>query len=1044
MLPKAIAFFLILFLPLALQGQENPDTLYAQADIYSQEGSFDQAYILYENASALYLDESAYLRYLQTRIEMAKVSQFTSVADRSMIPDIFSAIPDLLASGDLPKIEIATAQYYTTLGQYHRTITGNYPEALANFENAMSICDTLGSSADNQRLEILVERSQILANQERFNEAIADAQQGLELTQRLHGEQSAAVGPRYYNLGFIYYRKGHYQTAENLIKRGIEILISNNGPPMQIALGYNNLSAIFVAQMDLREAEENAIKFESIVKDILGPEHEAMGVLHWDMGQLYLNLQRHELAIETLSKAITIFENRFGSDYQQLPDLYHQLGAAYDGTSNCSEAEMYHEKGLSLKRRLFSGQPSKIIESYRYITQHYIDCNQPDQAKIFLDKSLPFRDSLDEGSLASSWLHELEGSYYFNQDSFLAGARAQHRALWTLAEKSAPSNLSENPDPESIFNTLYAAENSTKKSQALVAYWQQTEHPGDLSVTETNLKYADQLIDKLRSEYQSAESKIFLQQKARDHYDTSLDFAFNAWQKTRNFRFIEAAWNTSEKSRSLVLMEALKSQPASNFDIPEKIIQQQADLKDDISFLESSMLEAREYQDTQAIYSILERYSAKKEQFQTLANEIARDYPAYFELTTNLTPVSLKSLQTQLDDDDIFLEYFVGTESVYRFTIMGDTVHLTRLGHIDSLESDLNPWIALQQNVNSILERPSEIISETEYHAEKLYHFLFDGLQNLLSTPRDLIIVADQKLGYLSFDALVQPREQNADRYLIFDHSIRYAYSATQFAETIASLDFDAIQFAGFAPSYGDPDADVKNLLASRLYRDGNYNLPGARTEVMEIQQVLGGEIFTDDLATEGTFKQKVNRFDILHLSLHGVLNDVDPLYSKLVFAPDTLEDGFLNVHEIYPLDLQSDLVVLSACNTGQGTLAKGEGIMSLSRAFSYAGSPRMIASLWKADDATTSDIMVAFYKFLDSGLSVHQALRQAKLQFLSTSKVPTLRHPYFWSPFVLYDQHQSKKPKFSILKTLSAGILFLALIILVVRRFSKSDQEKA
>lgn len=1043
MYQRAIAFFLILLLPVVLQGQENPDTLFARAGMYSQEGSFDQAYKLYQDASRMYLDQSSYLKYLQSRIEMAKASQFTSIADRSMIPEILSAIPDMVASGDLPKMDIAMAQYYTTLGQYHRTITGNYPEALSNFENAMIICDTLGISADNQRLEILVERSQILANQERFDDAISDAREGLEITKKIYDEESAAVGPRYYNLGFIYYRKGHYQTAEKLIKKGIEILLSNNGPPMQIALGYNNLSAIFVAQMDLREAEENALKFENIVKDILGPEHEAMGVLNWDMGQLYLNLQRHELAIESLSKAISIFENRFGADYQQLPDLYHQLGAAYDGVNNCYEAEKHHEKGLSLKRRLFSEEPSKIIESYRYITQHYIDCNQPDQAKIFLDKSLPYRDSLDEGSLASSWLHELEGSYYFSKDSFLPSADAQHHALWTLAEKSAPDNLSENPDPASIFNTLYAAENSTKKSQSLAAYWRRTENTGDLSAALNNLKYADQLIDKLRSEYHNSESKIFLQQKARDHYNTTIDFAFSAWQKTQDLRFIEVAWTSSEKSRSLVLMEALKSQPASNFDIPEDIIQQQADLRDDISFLESSMLEAREYQDTQAIYAALEKHSAKKEQLQLLTTEISRDYPSYFELTTDLTPISIMSLQTYLDEDDILLEYFVGTESVYRFTITQQSVHFNRLGPVDSLQSNLNPWITLQQNVNTILQRPSEIIVETNDHAERLYHFLFDGLEELLANSRELIIVADQTLGYLSFDALVEPMEQNPDRYLIFNHSVRYAYSATQFAETVASLDFNGIEFAGFAPSYGDPSVDVKNLLVSRLYRDGNYNLPGARTEVVQIQQLLGGEIFTDDQATEKNFKQQVNRFDILHLSLHGILNDIDPLYSKLVFAPDSLEDGFLNVHEIYPLDLQTDLVVLSACNTGQGTLAKGEGIMSLSRAFSYAGSPRMIASLWKADDATTSDIMVQFYKLLDSGLSVHQALRQAKLQFLTTSKVPTLRHPYFWSPFVLYDQHQTENRKFPILKTLGASFLLLAFIMLILRRSGGSNQKK-
>ena len=161
-----------------------------------------------------------------------------------------------------------------------------------------------------------------------------------------------------------------------------------------------------------------------------------------------------------------------------------------------------------------------------------------------------------------------------------------------------------------------------------------------------------------------------------------------------------------------------------------------------------------------------------------------------------------------------------------------------------------------------------------------------------------------------------------------------------------------------------------------------------------------------------------------------------NPLYSKLVFAPsDSLEDGFLNVHEIYPLNLNADLVVLSACNTGQGKIEKGEGIMSLSRAFSYAGSPRMIASLWKADDATTSQIMVGLYKMMNDGYSIHEALREAKLKFLTDQKVTAFRHPYFWSGFVLYDQHADTLRKLPILRILGTSLLLLSMIALFIRQ---------
>ena len=853
---RAPALLLLLLFSGILYGQIPPDSLFLRAQQQDQSGSFDQAYKLYDEASTLFLSQGDYGRYLQARVAMAKTTQFTSIADRGMIPEILAPLKNLVDDGSIPHSNPDLASYYITLGQYHRTITGNYPEAISNFDSAMVICDRIGPDLDDQRLEILVERSQIFANQERFDEAAEDARAGLNLAQRLYGESSIEVGPRYYNLGFIYYRKGHFQTAENLIKEGIRILIENGGLPMQIALGYNNLSAIFVAQMDLKEAEENAIKFENIVGDILGPEHEANGVINWDMGLLYLNLQQFDQAIEKLSNAITIFENRFGSQYQQLPDLYHQLGAAFDGIQDCTQAETYHMQGLKLKESLFDEEAAKLLESYRYITQHYIDCGLLSDAEVYLNKSIALRDSLNPKSLSTSWMYELEGSFFFSQDSFLHSATAQHHALWTLSEEDSIPSLEKNPASSSLYNILYAAESSMKKSKALTEIWFTTQNDADLGIAKENLQYTDELIDRLRSQYQDSESKIFLQQKARDHYETTLNLSVEALAQTGDEAFLKMAWETSEKSRSLILMEALKTQPPESFDIPAEVIQQQSDLRDDISFLESQMLEAIEYQDTTTWQRKLAEYSEVKQHLQDIRAKIAKDYPDFYEFTTRLEPIDLKTLQSYLKQDDLFLEYFIGRNNAFRISITDRAIQVDRLGPIDSLTSHLEHWIAIQQDVNPILDDPVKLIRQSDLHAAALYRYLFDGMENALSTARNLIIVADQKLGYLSFDALVNLNGESDKRYLIFDHSVRYAYSGTQFAHSEDQFQFSNSTFGGFAPSYVDQESDLKNLLVSRIYREGNFNLPGARAEVEQLQKITGGKIFVDDQATEHAFKQ--------------------------------------------------------------------------------------------------------------------------------------------------------------------------------------------
>ena len=138
-----------------------------------------------------------------------------------------------------------------------------------------------------------------------------------------------------------------------------------------------------------------------------------------------------------------------------------------------------------------------------------------------------------------------------------------------------------------------------------------------------------------------------------------------------------------------------------------------------------------------------------------------------------------------------------------------------------------------------------------------------------------------------------------------------------------------------------------------------------------------------------------------LHLAMHALTEDAHPLQSKLIFSQtnDTLEDNFLNVYEIYGLDLNAELAVLSACNTGYGTLVRGEGPASLAQAFAYAGCPSVVMSKWRADDAASSTLMIAFFNYLKEGMSKSAALQQAQADYLAAAD-PAHAHPYFWSNF--------------------------------------------
>jgi CHAT domain-containing protein len=280
-----------------------------------------------------------------------------------------------------------------------------------------------------------------------------------------------------------------------------------------------------------------------------------------------------------------------------------------------------------------------------------------------------------------------------------------------------------------------------------------------------------------------------------------------------------------------------------------------------------------------------------------------------------------------------------------------------------------------------------------------------------------LVIIPDGRLGYLPFQVLIDNRQlEGVDDYrklpyVINNYEVRYEYSSTLLlAEHTPKQQRGG--FLGFAPQYGEGGGGISVRSAAEedvLAEDAAEvvrlaPLKFTKTEVEEISRLFAGQSNTGELATETAFKTEAPKHNILHLAMHAHTSDKNPMYSRLIFQQGETaggEDGMLHAYELYNMSLQADLVVLSACETGAGKLQNGEGIMSLSRAFKYAGCPNIVMSLWQADDASTKDIMVHFYRNLKKGMGKSEALRQANRQYLSQAS-PEKGHPFYWATFVL------------------------------------------
>ena len=301
------------------------------------------------------------------------------------------------------------------------------------------------------------------------------------------------------------------------------------------------------------------------------------------------------------------------------------------------------------------------------------------------------------------------------------------------------------------------------------------------------------------------------------------------------------------------------------------------------------------------------------------------------------------------------------------------------------------------------------------HSATHLYDALLKApLADLPETVNQLIIVPDGMLARFNVEILLSSRPSNTEPlnfktldYLLKTYAISYAPSATLYLQQQKaaenSLSFRK-PYGGYAPSYEGwevPDSLENSLLASRV-RAGYMNLPNAQKEVEQIARLLEGDAWTGTNATEQHFKNHAVDYQILHLAMHTLLDDDTPMQSQFVFAVenDSINDGALTAAELYAMKLPAQFVVLSACETGYGEVRKGEGIMSLSRAFLYAGCPSQLVTLWKAPDVQSQDLMVRFFSYLKDDQPKNVALQQAKLDYLQQADEITA-HPFFWAGFI-------------------------------------------
>ena len=498
-------------------------------------------------------------------------------------------------------------------------------------------------------------------------------------------------------------------------------------------------------------------------------------------------------------------------------------------------------------------------------------------------------------------------------------------------------------------------------------------------------------------------SKIINQIRIRNRTEKCISIYDFLYKKENKIAYIESAFQLSERTKSGVLKSYLSDKKTASRE--EKLYLEQ------LQNWNNKIVKEQQKGDLANISKINEAIKKQNELMLLLKSKRAK------KAETAQTEFNIQELYSKLEKDKaIMVEYFSGFEKMYVFTLANQRIKLDFYWDNHTATPRIMSFLDYFSDANKI----TDDISGYNHYGNSLYKML--KLPTNI-TYQNLIIIPDGILNFLPFEALITRESSTTNfaqmHYLLNDFRIAYNNSATFY------LSFDKLRMTN--------RNDKKTVLGIfPIFEKTNYELTFSKNEMQSIKNDFDGKYFKNSNATFDNFKMNASNYSILHLSTHATSGDTETPASIKFYDREILYS------ELYNLDINPDLVVLSACETGIGKLYKSEGAMSVARGFQFAGAQNLLFSLWKVNDYTTSVFMADFYANIKNGSSYLEANHQAKLDFLNDKSVPnTKKSPYYWSAFVYYGGIETaEKPtnySFYIL-----GLLLLIGLFLDYKHFRK------
>ena len=910
-----------------------------------------------------------------------KIGRMNFKQGHTILIPLFLIFTFLIAQdADSSKMKVQADSLYQLGKQLQKA--GKGVEALPNLDTALSIYRQLDLKKE---IGIALNRIGLAYGQNLGDWPRAEKQwlEALEVRVGMGDKKGTANVSN--NLAIAYANMGRYSKAEKYYKHSLEFR-REIMDTLRVSAILKNIGLLKLKQDMFYEAEEQLTESLALADRI--NNEQLRGEIINNLGLLAYSRGLYGDAHRNYTEALNILGDRIGT--KNRAEIMNNLGTVYRAYGDTVSAIIHYFKSLELCEQ--TGNKDLKARIYNNLGNYYQSLGQYDKGLEYLNESLLIKEEIQnrKGIVATLTnignLFRNSGNYDKAKEFYLKAKKQAEELCYIYYESKILYGLGtlelENENYQRALDHYGQGITLAERISNPYLLYQFFNGMGDCYYRKNELEFAKDSYRNSITNIETIRKGIGLEEHRSSFMSNALDVYRSMVTLQIQLGNEEDAYTTYERMKARNLLDILDGAfLVFEDDLTAEQIEKEQFLENQLRGVNKQISHhSFEEEATRSLDSLVSELSTVRREIDNFKAAIFFSNPDLMRKMGEGEPIETRDAVKLLNLNEAAIAYLVHDDETICFVLRRKSrrQYTIKTFHLNIPRSEI------ERSTTNLL---AQWQGKTSAY---LYDSLIEPFKASLEGVTQLCVIPDSYLNNLPFHAL---KNSATGEYLIEEYAVYYVNSLS------ALEDLRSFGTAGKERllAFGNPDFGSEGIAT---LRGELASLPATEDEVNAIREIYQdrSRILIGTEAREENFKSLSREYGILHLATHGVMDELNPMYSAILLSADENNDGFLTAREILKTELNADLAVLSACETATGKLTEGEGMLGLSRAFFGAAVPALVASLWPVGDVSTRILMETFYYDIENGIRPAKALRNAQL---TLKENPQYKHPFFWAPFI-------------------------------------------